>query len=166
METWTEVEITGGKVLVDNRDLHLLENVKWYVGNKGYARRNTPAGNGKQGHELLHVVIMKRKSTDMVDHILGDKLDNRRSQLRVCSNEENSRNRRKASNNTSGYKGVTYLKKYKTWHARISLGGKYRSLGTFKCIKDAALAYNFAAAELYGEFARLNEVPQPWLEQA
>lgn len=59
-------------------------------------------------------------------------------------------------NNTSGFKGVIFKKKINKWKAQITFQGKYKSLGCFFCIVKAARAYDKAAIELFGEFARLN----------
>lgn len=93
-----------------------------------------------------------------VDHINGDSLDNRKINLRLCSNSENSRNRGANKNNTSGYKGVRFRKEYGTYFATITVNRKEIYLGSFKTGKEAATAYNEAAIKYHDKFANLNEV--------
>ena len=93
----------------------------------------------------------------MVDHINRNGLDNTRKNLRICTRSENLMNSKKPElNSTSKYKGVN--KCGNSWRAEIRLNRKGFYLGKFKTEKEAALAYNKKAIELFGEFARLNEV--------
>jgi len=99
----------------------------------------------------------------VVDHINGDSLDCRRANMRICTNVENVRNSRKRSDNTSGYKGVSIDKETrlkKRWRAYINYKGKRMCLGRHMTKEDAAKAYNVAAKKYFGEFARLNVIPQ------
>ena len=91
-----------------------------------------------------------------VDHINGNPLDNRKSNLRICTNAENQRNRGVNKNNTSGYKGVCWAKQNKKWKARIKHNGKLIHLGYYKDKEEAARAYDKKAKELHGEYAYLN----------
>lgn len=100
-----------------------------------------------------------------VDHINGDNLDNRKCNLRICTNSENLRNRSKNKTNTSGYKGVyknkdTYTKvnKNKPWKVLIMTKGNSKFIGTFKTKKEAAKAYNKAAKKYHGNFAYFNKI--------
>ena len=90
----------------------------------------------------------------VVDHINGNPLDNRRTNLRVCTNAENMRNRGKNKNNTSGFKGVTYFKFAKLWKAQIKVDRKGVFLGYFKTPEAAHQAYCEAAAKYHGDFAK------------
>mgnify|MGYP001579989416 CR=1 FL=1 len=83
-------------------------------------------------------------------------LDNKKDNLRICTNSQNGMNRKLNNNNTSGHKGVHWHKFSKTWHARILMCKKRKHLGQFDTKKEAAIAYNKAAKEFFGEFARLN----------
>lgn len=94
----------------------------------------------------------------LVDHIDGNRLNNRRYNLRTCDNHGNCRNRGKSKNNQSGYKGVFLRKKTGTWICSITKNRKKVFLGDFKTKEEAALAYNEAAIRLHGEFAKLNEI--------
>jgi hypothetical protein len=89
-----------------------------------------------------------------LDHINGIPDDNRICNLRKASRSENCRNQSKRVNNTSGYKGVSWCKRDKKWSVQISNNGKRIRLGYFDSVIDAAEAYENAARELHGEFAR------------
>jgi len=95
----------------------------------------------------------------MVDHINGDKLDNRRVNLRPANPTEQQANTPKPKNNTSGYKGVTWVAANRKWQAHLRYQRKLRHIGYFATPEEAALAYNEEARRLFGEFCRLNEVP-------
>lgn len=90
----------------------------------------------------------------LIDHRDGNGLNNLPSNLRIATSTENSRNRRKNSNNQSGYKGVCWCAR--KWRAAIRVNGKLKHLGYFENVTDAALAYDVAAIHYFGEFAHLN----------
>lgn len=95
-----------------------------------------------------------------VDHIDHDKRNNRPSNLRECTREQNQCNRHVQSNNTSGYKGVDWRKDREKWRTRIKLSGKPKHIGYYSNKHDAARAYNLAAKMYYGEFALLNNIEE------
>lgn len=92
-----------------------------------------------------------------IDHQDGNPLNNRFNNLREATRSENLRNADIRRNNTSGYKGVCWNKRRGKWMSGIGHKGKNLHLGYFTDKRDAAQAYNFAAARLHGEFARMNE---------
>ena len=104
-------------------------------------------------HRLIYAIVFGLWP-DQVDHVNMDKSDNRISNLRCASLSENNRNRTRQSNNTSGYKGVTWHKDTKLFHAKIMHNKKRISLGYFKDPADASIAYTNAAKEFHREFAR------------
>jgi hypothetical protein len=92
---------------------------------------------------------------ETVDHIDGNPLNNRIENLRVATYSENSRNQKKRKNNTTGYKGVSFNKKYKKYTASICLDGKVKALGSFNTPEEAYEIYKEAALKYYKEFARV-----------
>lgn len=142
----------GYVTLVDDEDFEWAKASTWFIhrgSTKVYARRQT----GRKT-EMLHRLITNVEPGNYVDHINGDGLDNRRSNLRVCSTAENARNRGASKANTSGFKGVH--RNRRRWRAVITVDYNYKHLGTFDTPEDAAKAYDAAAKELHGEFAQLN----------
>lgn len=103
----------------------------------------------------MHRFLIGAKG-EFVDHINGDGLDNRKSNLRLCSNAQNVQNTGLTRANTSGYKGIRL--RNGRWDSRITCLNKTYHLGVFSTKEEAARAYNAAAIELHGEFARLNDV--------
>ena len=104
------------------------------------------------------VVIGKPKKGFVTDHINGDGLDNRRGNLRICTQVENRSNSTRNKNNTSGYKGVMWRKKARKWVVKICVNYRLIHLGYFDDIKEAAKAYNDAAIKYHKKFARLNVI--------
>lgn len=157
-----EIKLSQGKVaLVDDGDFELVSKYKWCAqkakNENYYAKTNEPC-MGKQKPIMMHRIIMNANKGDYVDHINHNGLDNRRCNLRICSQTENMRNKKLHSNNTSGYKGVYWGVKEKKWVAQIKNDQKVIWLGSFKNIIDAASAYNQAAIKYHGEFAKLNDL--------
>lgn len=147
--------------IVDAEDYDFLMQWDWRYA-RGYAIRDkkirNPNGKSIVKRTFMHRVILNTPEGMDTDHINGDRADNRKTNLRFCTRRENTLNRRPLSG-SSQYKGVFLIKryKYKKWMAYIKACGKGRFLGCFALEKDAALAYNAAAKELFGEFAFLND---------
>lgn len=89
----------------------------------------------------------------MLDHIDGNKSNNNPTNLRIATKSTNAMNRGKQSNNSSGYKGVSFRKDIRKWLAKITKEGKAFHIGTFNTKEEAALAYCQAASEIHGEFS-------------
>ena len=158
-----ELELTRGQVaVIDDIDADLAE-FKWCVqahhSGDFYAVRN--AAHPKRMKVLLHRVILERvigrplTKTELTDHVSGDKLDNRRTNLRIATNAQNLRNRGKQRNNTTGFKGVAWHRTSEKWTAQIVVNGKKMHLGYFTTPEAAHAAYCIAARELHGEFANI-----------
>lgn len=152
-----KIKLTQNKyALVDNEDFEWLNSFKWcIVGYKNYYY----AGRDDKGKKVkMHRLIVNPIGKQVVDHINGNTLDNRKKNLRLCFNYENIKNRRLNRNNVSGYKGIIWTPHMNKWKTRISNEGKSIHVGYFDTKKEAAIAYNAAAVVLHKKFAKLNEI--------
>ena len=98
----------------------------------------------------LHAIV------DSIDHINGDRLDNRQSNLRYVTRKQNKANGKVYVTNVVGIKGVR--RNYNRWVTRITKDNKTYQVGTFATKEEAGIAYNYAAKELFGIYARMNDV--------
>lgn len=144
----------GKHALIDLEDFNKIGENVWAIQSNGYVKRS----NGGGAVCLLHRLILCAPIGLYVDHINGDKLDNRKCNLRLCTATENARNRPGISG-TSKYKGVRW--NHKSWHAQIYIGKRNITIGRFNCEIEAALAYNKRAKAEFGEFAWLNVIVDP-----
>lgn len=166
-----EIQLTQGKfALVDDDDYERLSQFKWQA-TKASAKHVWYAGSNFKTEEgsrwlRMHRLIMKATRGQDVDHIDGNGLNNTKANLRVCRHQDNMRNRRPMIGRNQ-FKGVYFEKdgRQQPWRAHIKCDGKQRRIGRFSSAEDAATAYNFVAWEFFGEFARFNEVDQPWLRE-
>lgn len=149
----------GTITLIDEDDYEVLNKYNWFM-NTTTGRVFRWRSKKRDNPALPMCIFLHRQIMGLpphhVDHINGDVLDNRKSNLRICSNKENSRNTAQHKDNMSGYKGVSWDKVRQKWIAQIGVDYKSYNLGGYEHIKDAAHAYNAAAVKYFGDFARLN----------
>jgi hypothetical protein len=120
---------------------------------------------GKKTTVLLHSLLLP--DAKMVDHKNQNGLDNQRVNLRPATGTQNQGNRRKNKNGvTSAYRGVSWQKDREKFYAQITFNGKVHNLGRFTNQQHAAIAYDKAAVQHFGEFARLNFPAQQLLKAA
>lgn len=145
----------GHVALVDDIDYNLLIQYRWYAVRTSSGGKKAQASiNNKT--VLMHRLIMNAPKGMQVDHINMDTLDNQRSNLRICTNAQNTCNQKGKSSRLSQYKGVSWHKKNKKWIAAITKNGQSFYLGSFESEIAAARTYDREARFLHGEFARLN----------
>lgn len=151
------IPLTKGAIaVVDDEDYSRLSIFKWYLNSRGYAVTTIRSPDGSRHDQGMHRAVMGLGKGDAqeVDHRNVDKLDNRRSNLRVCERGENTRNIHTHRDNECGLKGVWQDKRRGTWHASIMVERKKRYLGRFLTPELAHEFYCLAADMLHGEFAR------------
>jgi hypothetical protein len=145
--------------LVDADRYDELANYRW----KSRPHRTRPEKNGYvycySGNRTiyLHRLVMG-EPVGRVDHRNGDPFDNRRDNLRIATQTQNLGNMALSTRNRSGYKGVSFDKRKRKWRATLLFEGKHHHLGYFSEPRDAAMRYDEAARQQFGEFARTNFV--------
>lgn len=156
-----ELPLSGKHGLTAVVDLDIYRKIqkaglRFYSSGKGkwlYAQAHIFKGKGNDKVVQLHRWIMDAQPGQVVDHINGDRMDNRRENLRLCTVAENIRNQKRRASK-SGFKGV--VQKRGRWQASYTYEGKRIYLGYFATAEEAACAYDRAAREAFGEFALLN----------
>lgn len=153
----------GNRLLIDAADAHLLGRYTWRLRGdekrgRYVARRTWNEGRVKQVTIFLHRLILDAPLGMYVDHVDGDPLNNTRKNLRVVSHMQNCWNRMR-TDAAAGYKGVTRRGPSGRYRAAINKDGVRYNLGCFVSAEEAARAYNVAAVEMFGEYARLNVIP-------
>jgi hypothetical protein len=150
------IDLKGGyRAIVDDEDYEFLSQSNWSRNNKGYACKKVRI-NGKPRNCYMHRVLLNAQKGESVDHINGNRLDNRRENMRLATVSQNAMNRALSSRGNNRYKGVSLHKgKYE---AKIRFNKKYIYLGRHVKEEEAAKAYNEAAKKYFGEYARLNQI--------
>lgn len=155
-----EIPLTRGFVaIVDDEDFDWLSQWRWCATQRpgrGYAIRSAQCvvdGRKRGVSILMHRQILDAQPGQLVDHINGDPRDNRRANLRICTANQNSYNRR--AYGRWPYKGLNQTASGR-WKAEVRAEGRRHHVGTFATAEEAARAYDEAAKRLHGEFARLN----------
>jgi hypothetical protein len=150
---FVDIPLTRGMwATIDLADFERVRTFKWQPHKEGrtwYARNSTSSTTS------MHRVIMQATTGQFIDHIDGDGLNNRRSNLRFATLSQNQGNRRLSKNNKSGYKGVSWNNHSRKWLAQIVIQNKNIYLGLFDSIEDARVAYAEAAKRYFGDFMRL-----------
>lgn len=144
--------------IIDRDDIDLVVCHKWFAFDGRPAGGSTFYAHATINKKTtrMHRLILGASASELVDHENRDGLDNRRSNIRKCTSQENSRNKQRQRSGTSRFKGVSWNRKNKTWIAQISNNLRCQYLESFKDEENAAMAYDRAARELHGVFGRYN----------
>lgn len=156
-----QIPLTQGYVaIVDEEDFETLTRHSWQVviverSHTQYAVRSKWDAGRKSSYGMHRQILgLEHGDPRCVDHINGNGLDNRRSNLRLCTHQQNQQNR--SAKKGRDFKGVHKRKERSGFHAYIGVNGHQEYLGTYPDAISAAKAYDAAAQEYFGEFARLN----------
>lgn len=140
----------GEEFYFDKEDFELICNYRWYK-TKGYIKSTD---NSSGASIAMHRLVLKNLSeSDVVDHINRNPLDNRKQNLRICSQADNAKNRGTYKNNCSGHAGVFFDKKSNKWIAYINCDKKRRRLGSYESIEDAIRVREEAEKNYFKEYA-------------
>lgn len=138
------------RTLVDLDDVDKVKDTKWGLNNYGYVT------NKKCGDALIHRVIMNAPKKMVVDHKNNLPLDNRKENLRICTQTQNMQNSSMQKSNTSGILGVYWDKNRNKWVAQIRINNKTVTLGRYEDIEEAEQVRKDAELKYYGEFAPIH----------
>lgn len=119
--------------IIDTEDIDIAKQYNWHINKGGYVTYKSDT----MGHIFLHRLVTKCEEDKIVDHINRNPLDNRKENLRICTQTENMQNKSIQSNNKSGHAGVFYYDKINKWGSRITVNKKNINLGYFESIEDA-----------------------------
>ena len=154
--------IDGQEVLIDSEDYELVKGFQWRIITpmpRCPDKRYVMAWRRRMSI-YMHRLIAGADSGEEVDHANGNGLDNRKNNLRIATRSQNQANKGKipmrGRHGTSQYKGVCWDKSRNSWAASITVNRRSRGLGRYSSEEEAARAYDKAALEAWGEFARLN----------
>lgn len=151
------ITVNNKKVLVDDEDYQKLYPGSFFINNRGYVIFSKYNKQTQKSDKVrLHRFLINVDDQQYVDHINGDKLDNRKQNLRTATQSQNIANSKKSRANTSGYKGVTWSKQHKKWIAQMTQNSKHIHLGLFDCPSKASEAYDHAVMERFGVYAKPN----------
>jgi len=154
-----KIELTQGYfTLVDDEDFEWLSMFSWRVSRTrlvNYARTSKYNKTTKKVDSAnMHRIILNAPENMEVDHIDGNGLNNQKCNLRFATRSQNTCNIKKVYGNVS-FRGV-HKTPNNTYRAMISVKGKKKHVGTYKSAIEAAISYDKAAKDTYGEFAQLN----------
>ena len=166
LDDYVEVTLLGNhgenkSFKIDKNDYPLIMDYKWYLNNNGYPYTfgKGSVNFGKRG-KTLHKFLFRKQYIEkgyVIDHINRDKLDNRRNNLRIITQKENSYNRTKNSNSNNTYKGVkTDKKSLGTYKATVTKDNVKYEIKDIPDEESAAKIYDIMAEELFGEYAGKN----------
>ena len=145
----------SGTIIIDSEDIPKVNKYNWHV---EHSRKNLFYAQAINGNSTIRMHKIICPSDEQVDHINHNGLDNRKSNLRACSNRENNHNKRFSLNSKSGYTGIRYNDKCKSYYVRIQINKKDISLGAYKSLEEAIKARKDAEDKYYGDFKYKEEI--------
>ena len=146
----------GSVAVTDGAFYDIVSKYTWDKDGNGYISASFKDKGRVHPHKLQNYIIPNIPKGYIVDHINGNKLDNRMCNLRFATIKENNANRASKCNSSSQYKGVSFDRSRGKWISSIQINGKTKHIGRFDDEREAAIAYDTEALSVYGEFARLN----------
>lgn len=138
------------RALIDLEDVDKVKGIKWYMTHYGYV-------SNRHSRQHLHRLVMNCPDDMVIDHINHNRLDNRKSNLRICTQHQNNMNKGVTYNRASNVTGVRLDKRRNKWMARITCNYKEKFLGYFDTKEEAIQARKNAEIEYFGEYRNDSE---------
>lgn len=148
--------LRGGVAIVDVECAPLLAGRRWRIASHGYA-----VAGGGNARVYMHRIVTGAAPGTEIDHVNGDRLDNRRANLRPCRHVDNQKNRHHRGWGSSSFRGVSWCRRKRRWRATVGVDGRHVHVGYFRLEIDAARARDEAAARLHGQQRRRGRVGRP-----
>jgi len=149
------IKIKSKEFIYDDCFSELINAHSWRVSTQGRAITNIKI-NRKKVTTTMHQLIIGKKDGFFIDHVNGDYTDNRLSNLRHATPQQNQWNRKAGAMSKTGIKGIGYCHQTNKWRVAITINKQRKTIGRFSCIGTAIKEYNRIAKKTHGEFARLN----------
>lgn len=156
----------GTRFLFDGECFGKIKDMNWYRNKRGKEEKNVYIVSQKG--EMLHSYLLECPTGYEIDHINLDTFDNRSSNLRICTHQQNQCNQPLQRNNTSGVSGVSFYPPRGKYRARIKIGQRDIHLGYFLTFVEAVQARNIGMECMFGKYGRYNDVPDPpeWIRDS
>lgn len=150
------IPLTRGRVtVIDHEDYKKIKRYKWHYKDTGYAVSYSKGSAAERKQVRMHRLITKCPTRKEVDHIDGNKLNNCKENLRVCTRSQNMMNKGKPKKGSSRFKGVSWHEKSGKWRARIKMNGLEMYLGIFESENEAFRVYREACLFHHKAFANI-----------
>jgi len=149
----------GVSTSLDDEDYDRAQAFRWHKTANGYVA-GTVIEQGARKRVYLHRWLLDAQPGQLVDHLDGNPLNNRRANLRLATRSQNQANRRRNRTSRSRYKGVTWHQGQQRWMARLQVNGRRITIGYYADPLQAAYEYDAFARTYFGEYARLNFPPR------
>ena len=146
----------GSVAVTDGMFYDIVSKHTWNKDSRGYISTSFKDEKGFRPHRLQNYILPDIPSGYVIDHINGNKLDNRICNLRLATIKENIANSSSKAGSSSIYKGVSFDSSRGKWISSIQIDGKTKHIGRFDDEREAAIAYDMESFKVYGAFARLN----------
>jgi hypothetical protein len=151
-----------GNFIIDFEDIEKVKYHKWRFSHSHVVTGQPAKGEQKELSHIVLDVVGKLAPGQVVDHINGDATDNRKENLRICTQSKNTLNKSFISNNTSGFIGVSYSEKRDRYDPEIRIGHKRCHLGYKRTLEEAVYARYIAEKLVFKEFANEVEQKKKW----
>lgn len=149
VDIYDKTDMKIAECIIDTEDIEIIKMSTWSLSNG----RHTQYCKSNELGPLHRLIMQVSDSNIIIDHINHNGLDNRKCNLRICTNQENICNCEIPKNNKSGCKGVYWAKDKQKWTVQITINNKTKYIGRYNTLEEAINARREASKQYYGKFA-------------